>query len=112
MSSGGLGWISESHAPHLLSTCPPTVAVLGATGAVGRELILLLEQRDFPLDSLKLLASPRSAGAQLSFRGENLTVEAVSGEALAGVDLVLASAGGPISRQWAPVMGAHGDATD
>ena len=60
------------------------------------------------MDSLKLLASPRSAGTRLTFRGESLTVEAVSEEALAGVDLVLASAGGSISRQWAPVMAAHG----
>ena len=82
--------------------------MLGATGAVGRELILLLEQRDFPLGSLKLLASPRSSGTQLTFRGESLTVEAVSEDALAGADLVLASAGGSISRQWAPAMKTHG----
>lgn len=89
-------------------TPSPTVAVLGATGAVGRELITLLEQRDFPLDSLRLLASPRSAGARLTFRGESLAVEAVSEEALAGADLVLASAGGSVSRRWAPVTGTHG----
>ena len=107
--SGGLSWVRNlCVVPASLSTRPPTVAVLGATGAVGRELILLLEQRDFPLDSLKLLASPRSAGSRLVFRGESLTVAAVSEEALAGVDLVLASAGGSISRRWAPVMGAHG----
>ena len=105
----GLGWFHNTClSPASLSTRPPTVAVLGATGAVGRELILLLEQRAFPLGSLKLLASPRSAGTRLTFRGESLTVEAVSEEALAGVDLVLASAGGSISRQWAPVMAAHG----
>ena len=75
---------------------------------MGRELILLLEQRDFPLDSLKLLASPRSAGSQLTFRGQSLTVEAVSEEALAGVDLVLASAGGAISRHWAPLLKQQG----
>ena len=96
------------HTPASLRTRPPTVAVLGATGAVGRELVLLLEQRDFPLASLKLLASPRSAGARLPFRGERLPVEAVSEAALAGVDLVLASAGGSVSRRWAPVLEAHG----
>ena len=75
---------------------------------MGRELLLLLEQRDFPLHHLELLASPRSAGTQLPFCGEKLTVEAVSEEALAGVELVLASAGASISRRWAPVMDAHG----
>ncbi len=92
----------------LLTICPPTVAVLGATGAVGRELILLLEQRDFPLANLKLLASSRSAGTRLPFRGEQLMVEEVSESTLAGVDLVLASAGGAISRQWAPILANHG----
>ena len=96
------------HAPAPASAGPPRVAVLGASGAVGRELLLLLEQRNFSLDSLTLLASPRSAGNRLTFRGESLMVEAVSEKGLAGADLVLASAGGSVSRQWAPVIGAHG----
>ncbi len=78
------------------------VAVLGATGAVGTELLELLEERDFPLADLKLLASERSAGKKLPFKGENLLVEAVSESALENVDLVLASAGGSISKIWAP----------
>ena len=82
---------------------PPTVAILGATGAVGQELLTLLEERSFPLKQLRLLASPRSAGQTVVFKGQSLTVEPVSAEALAGVDLVLASAGGSVSRQWAPV---------
>ncbi|WP_414623360.1 aspartate-semialdehyde dehydrogenase [Calothrix sp. CCY 0018] len=78
------------------------VAILGATGAVGTELLELLEERDFPLTELKLLASERSAGKKLPFKGENLLVEAVSEAALENVDLVLASAGGSISKIWAP----------
>ncbi|TVU55201.1 MAG: aspartate-semialdehyde dehydrogenase [Arthrospira sp. PLM2.Bin9] len=77
------------------------VAILGATGAVGTELLELLESRDFPLSELKLLASPRSAGNSLRFRGEQLTVEAVGDRSFDGVDLVLASAGGSTSKQWA-----------
>lgn len=77
------------------------VAVLGATGAVGTELIQLLEKRSFPVKSLKLLSSPRSAGKQLSFKGKAVEVEAVSRSAFEGVDIVLASAGGSISKQWA-----------
>ena len=79
------------------------VAILGATGAVGTELLELLEERNFPLADLKLLASERSAGKKLPFKGENLTVEAVSEAALQNVDLVLASAGGSISKVWAPI---------
>jgi len=77
------------------------VAVLGATGAVGTELLELLEKRNFPLADLKLLASERSAGKKLAFKGENLLVEAVNEAALESVDLVLASAGGSISKIWA-----------
>jgi len=77
------------------------VAILGATGAVGTELVQLLSDRNFPLSSLKLLASPRSAGAQIDFRGEKITVEAVTSSAFKGIDIVLASAGGAISKQWA-----------
>ncbi|MEM6754709.1 MAG: aspartate-semialdehyde dehydrogenase [Cyanobacteria bacterium P01_C01_bin.38] len=78
------------------------VAILGATGAVGTELLELLEERNFPLTELKLLASERSAGKKLPFKGEDLLVEAVSDAALENVDLVLASAGGSISKVWAP----------
>ncbi|EDX83928.1 aspartate-semialdehyde dehydrogenase [Synechococcus sp. PCC 7335] len=77
------------------------VAILGATGAVGSELLQLLEERSFPIKSLKLLASARSAGRQVIFKGEAITVEAVSKEAFDGVDIVLASAGGAISKRWA-----------
>jgi aspartate-semialdehyde dehydrogenase len=79
------------------------VAILGATGAVGRELLELLESRNFPVSDLKLLASERSAGEKLLFRGENFAVESVSDRSFENVDLVLASAGGSISKKWAPI---------
>jgi len=78
-------------------------AIMGATGAVGTEFLRLLEERDFPLASLKLLASHRSVGKKLTFRGEELEVELLCEESFKGVDLVLSSAGGGLSKQFAPV---------
>lgn len=77
------------------------VAILGATGAVGAELLQLLEERQFPLAELRLLASPRSAGQQVDFKGDRLTVQAVDDQSFAGIDIVLASAGASTSRAWA-----------
>ncbi|MBW4672387.1 MAG: aspartate-semialdehyde dehydrogenase [Cyanomargarita calcarea GSE-NOS-MK-12-04C] len=79
------------------------LAILGATGAVGRELLELLESRNFPISDLKFLASERSAGEKLLFRGESFAVESVSDRSFENVDLVLASAGGSISKKWAPI---------
>ncbi len=87
---------------------PLKVAVLGATGAVGQELLTLLAERQFPVAELVLLASPRSAGQSLTWNGRSWPIQAVSAEAFAGVDLVLASAGGSVSKQWAPVAAAAG----
>jgi aspartate-semialdehyde dehydrogenase len=84
------------------------VAILGATGAVGQELLDLLAARRFPVAELLPLASERSAGRPLSWRGDTFTVAPVSEEAFRGVDLVLASAGGAASRRWAPVAAAAG----
>jgi aspartate-semialdehyde dehydrogenase len=84
------------------------VAILGATGAVGTELLELLEERNFPIAELKLLASPRSAGSQLMFRGQPITIEAVTSDSFKGVDIVLASAGGSVSKQWAKDIVAAG----
>jgi len=78
------------------------VAIMGATGAVGSEFLQILEQRSFQMDSLKLLASSRSAGRKLPFAGGELTVEELTEDSFEGVDLVLASAGGSISQQFAP----------
>lgn len=85
-----------------------SVAVLGATGAVGTELLELLERRNFPIADIKLLASSRSSGRTLKFKGEELPVEPVSERAFNQVDLVLASAGGAISKFWAPIAVAAG----
>ncbi len=79
------------------------VAILGATGAVGTELLELLDCRNFPIADLKLLASERSVGRSLPFKGENLPVELVNAHAFENVDLVLASAGGSTSKKWAAV---------
>ncbi len=76
------------------------VAIMGATGAVGTELLQLLDERNFPIKTLKLLASPRSAGKEISFKGKNITIEAVSAQAFKGIDIVLASAGGSTSKEW------------
>lgn len=79
------------------------VAILGATGAVGTELLALLEERNFPLGNLKLLASERSAGKSISFAGKDLVIEAVTESSFDDVDIVLASAGGSISKKWLPI---------
>jgi aspartate-semialdehyde dehydrogenase len=86
----------------------PSVAIVGATGAVGTELIACLEQRDFPLRSLRLYASPRSTGRQLMFRGDGLMVEALTEDGLADTDIALFSAGSATSRRFAPVAVRHG----
>ncbi len=85
-----------------------SVAVLGATGLVGREMIKTLEQRDYPVSRLKPLASPRSAGSKVVFRGEEITVEAVSENSFSNVDIALFSAGGSASRKWAPAAADAG----
>ncbi len=85
-----------------------SVAVLGATGLVGREMIKTLEQRDYHVSRLKPLASPRSAGSKVVFRGEEITVEAVSENSFSNVDIALFSAGGSASRKWAPAAADAG----
>ncbi|MEQ8459362.1 MAG: aspartate-semialdehyde dehydrogenase [Sandaracinaceae bacterium] len=84
------------------------VAVLGATGAVGQEMLRVLEQRDFPVGKLVALASPRSAGKELTFKGQTITVAAVTEEAFEGIDVALFSAGGGTSKEWAPKAAAKG----
>jgi aspartate-semialdehyde dehydrogenase len=82
---------------------PPVVAIVGATGAVGVEMIGCLERRAFPLAGLKVYASARSAGKQLKFRGEPLTVRELDESSFDGVDIALFSAGSATSRKFAPV---------
>tara|TARA_Y100001968_G_scaffold161472_1_gene147689 strand:+ start:62 stop:1096 length:1035 start_codon:yes stop_codon:yes gene_type:complete len=84
----------------LLPNRPLTVAILGSSGAVGKELLALLEERSFPIDKLTLLASQRSAGQIQNFCGDKLRVQETTQESFKNVDLVLASAGGSISRRW------------
>jgi aspartate-semialdehyde dehydrogenase len=84
------------------------VAILGATGAVGTELLTLLAERNLPIAKLKLLASANSAGKQIRFGTESIEVEEVQPSSFDGIDLVLASAGGSTSKQWAATAVAAG----
>ncbi len=81
-----------------------TVAVLGATGAVGQEMIHILEERNFPVGKLVPLASARSAGKTLKFRGEDVTIELACDEAFTGVDIVLGAAENDIAEKFAPAI--------
>ena len=76
------------------------VAIMGATGAVGQVMIEILAERDFPLDELRPLASVRSAGRELNFKGEKLIVQELSEVSFEGIDIVLASAGGTLSKKY------------
>jgi aspartate-semialdehyde dehydrogenase len=87
---------------------PLTVAVVGATGVVGRTMIQVLSERHFPVGELRLLASGRSAGSTVSADGRTLTVGEATPEAFEGVDIALFSAGGDVSRQLAPEAAARG----
>ena len=86
-----------------ISADTPVVAIVGATGAVGVEMIHCLEQRNFPVSRLKLLASPRSAGRKMKFRNEEITVQPLSEQSFNDVDVALFSASGSVSRQYAPI---------
>ncbi len=81
----------------------PHVAVVGATGAVGVEMIKTLEKRNFPVGKLTLLASARSAGKKLKFRGETISVQELTKNSFNGIDVALFSAGGSISKEFAPL---------
>lgn len=78
------------------------VAVVGATGAVGKQMIKTLIERDFPISKLTLLSSARSAGKTVQFKGETITVQEAKPESFEGVDIALFSAGGSVSKQLAP----------
>ena len=84
------------------------VAVVGATGAVGREIVRILQERSFPLDGIALFASPRSEGRRISFLGEDVTVRALTDGWHQGVDLALVSAGAAVSRETLPSAAARG----
>ena len=84
------------------------VAVVGATGMVGQEMLRTLEQRSFPVQELVPVASARSAGKKVRFRGEEHTVVEIAPEVFDGVDVALFSAGGGTSRQWSPIAAGRG----
>ena len=81
-----------------------TVAILGATGAVGQEMIKILQERNFPVGKLKPLASARSAGKTMKFRGEDVTIEEARDEAFEGLDIVLGAAENDIAKRFAPAI--------
>lgn len=84
------------------------VAVVGATGAVGAQMLQTLENRDFPIAKLTLLSSSRSAGKKLTFKGEEYTVQEAKPESFEGVDIALFSAGGSVSKSLAPEAAKRG----
>ncbi len=84
------------------------LAIAGVTGAVGQEFLKILEQRDFPFDSLKMLASSRSAGKKIEFKGKTYTVEEMTKDSFKGVDIALFSAGGSQSKEFGPSAAAAG----
>jgi aspartate-semialdehyde dehydrogenase len=86
----------------------PHVAIVGATGAVGIEMLKTLEKRNFPVGRLTLLASARSAGKQLTFRGQPVAVTELTRDSFKGIDIALFSAGGDISREFAPIAAKAG----
>jgi len=84
------------------------VAVAGVTGAVGQEMLKILEERNFPVKQLKPLASQRSLGKVITFRGEKIPVEVLAADSFRGMDLALFSAGASISKEFAPLAGNAG----
>ncbi len=88
-----------------------TVAILGATGQVGRTMLAVLEERAFPLSALRLMAGPAQGGRTLRFRGAEIPVEPVTAEGFRGVEIALFSVKNPIARKWAPIATAAGAVT-
>ncbi|MEM4408381.1 MAG: aspartate-semialdehyde dehydrogenase, partial [Candidatus Caldarchaeum sp.] len=84
------------------------VAIIGATGAVGVEMIRILEERQFPVGELRLLASARSAGREMEFRGERLAVQTLGSDSFDGIHIALFSAGSSVSREFAPIAAGAG----
>lgn len=84
------------------------VAVVGATGAVGTEMLRILEERDFPVKEIKLLASERSAGAKLEFKGKKIKVEVLKKDSFKGIDIALFSPGASVSAVYAPIAAQAG----
>src|SRR5690554_3932662 len=87
---------------------PKVVAIAGATGVVGQQMLKVLEDRDYPIKSLKLLASARSKGKTIQFKGEDVVVEELTETSFKGVDVALFSAGGGTSKKFAPFAAKDG----
>lgn len=87
---------------------PVSLAIVGATGAVGGELLKVLEKRDFPIRELHCFASTRSSGKEVFFRGRPIAVKPLSEEALKGIDIAIFSAGRKVSKEWVPKAAALG----
>ncbi len=104
-------WMVRKNSGSIMSSesnAAPHVAIVGSTGAVGVELLRVLEKRNFPLSKLTLLSSPRSAGKKQSFRGEEYTVQELGEDSFKDVDIALFSAGGSISKKFGPIAAAAG----
>lgn len=86
----------------------PRLAIVGVTGAVGQEFLAVLEQRNFPFSSIKMLASARSAGKTIRFRGQDYTVQELREDSFKDVDLALFSAGSSVSKKFAPIAAEAG----
>lgn len=84
------------------------VAVVGATGAVGQQMVECLEERQFPVSELRLLASERSIGRSLTYKGREIPVDVLTRDSFQGIDLALFSAGGSVSKEYAPIAAAAG----
>src|ERR1700679_3079451 len=94
--------LNDSQVESMDKTASFTVGIVGATGAVGQELLRLLEARDFPISALRLFASARSIGNVVRFKGQDLLVEEARAGVFGNVDLAFFAAGGPITRALAP----------
>jgi len=86
----------------------PHVAIVGASGAVGEEMLVCLEERNFELSELTLLASARSAGKTVKFRGQDIVIKELTVDSFVGIDIALFSAGGGISEEFGPIAAAAG----
>ena len=87
---------------------PPSIAIAGVTGAVGQDLLRILNERDFPIGKIKMLASARSKGKEIEFRNQKYIVEELTENSFDGVDIALFSAGGGRSKQFAPAANKSG----
>ena len=86
----------------------PNIAIVGITGAVGQEMINCLEERNFPVKELRPLASARSAGKKINFRGHEISIQELTEKSFEGIDIALFSAGGGISKTYAPIAAEAG----